>query len=104
MTRVEELEGQIKALSSNELQELRAWLAEYDAEVWDRQFHADAISGRLDAIADQAIRDLSKGRPARVGLRHRSLAVEIPGGLLWFWFGDHDQSLADNAFASMIRA
>jgi hypothetical protein len=35
---VEELEGQIKALSSHEFQELRAWLAEYDAEIWDRQF------------------------------------------------------------------
>ena len=62
MSRVEELEGRIKALSSNEFQELRAWLAEYDAGVWDRQFHADAISGRLDAIADQAMKDFSEGR------------------------------------------
>ena len=43
-------------------QELRAWLAEYDAEVWDQQFHADAISGRLDAMADQAMKDFSEGR------------------------------------------
>ena len=62
MSRVEELEGQIKTLSSNELQELRAWLAGYDAEVWDRQFNADAISGRLDALADQALKDFSEGR------------------------------------------
>jgi len=62
MSRVKELEGQIKALSSNEFQELRAWLAEYDAEIWDRQFLADAISGRLDAIADQAMKDFSEGR------------------------------------------
>ena len=62
MSRVEELEGQIKTLSPNELQELRAWLAEYDAEIWDRQFHTDAISGRLDALADQAIKDFSEGR------------------------------------------
>jgi hypothetical protein len=62
MSRVEELEGQIKTLSSNELQELRAWLAEYDAEIWDRQFNADAISGRLDALADRALNDFSDGR------------------------------------------
>ena len=62
MSRVEELEGQIKALSSNEFRELRAWLAEYDAGVWDRQFHADAISGRLDAVADQAMKDFFEGR------------------------------------------
>jgi hypothetical protein len=62
MSRVEELEGQIKKLSSNELQELRAWLAEYDADVWDRQFDADAISGKLDALADQALKDFAEGR------------------------------------------
>ena len=62
MSRVEELEEQIRSLSSNELQELRAWLAQYDAEVWERQFHADAISGRLDAIADQALKDFFEGR------------------------------------------
>ena len=54
MSRVEELEGQIKALSSSEFQELRAWLAEYDAEAWDRQIETDALSGKLDSIADQA--------------------------------------------------
>jgi len=62
VSRVEELESQIKALSSHELQELRAWLAEYDAEVWDQQFHADALAGRLDSIADQALRDFSENR------------------------------------------
>jgi hypothetical protein len=25
----------------------------------------------------------------RVGLRYRALAVEIEGGLLWFWVGSH---------------
>jgi hypothetical protein len=62
VSRVEELEGKIKALSMRELQELRAWLAEYDAEVWDRQFDADALAGRLDASADQALKDFSDGR------------------------------------------
>lgn len=62
MNRVEELEGQIKALSPNEFHELRAWLAEYDADIWDRQFHSDAISGKLDAIADRALKDFSEGR------------------------------------------
>ena len=62
MSRVEELEGKIKSLSSHELQELRAWLAEYDSEAWDQQFHADATSGRLDALADKALKDFSEGR------------------------------------------
>jgi len=62
VSRVEKLEGQIKELSSNEFQELRAWLAEYKVDVWDQQFHADALAGRLDAIADQALKDFSESR------------------------------------------
>ncbi len=45
MSRVEELESQIKSLSCSEFQELRAWLAEHDAEIWDRQFHDDDPPG-----------------------------------------------------------
>lgn len=26
---------------------------------------------------------------ARIGLRHRALAVDVDGGLLWFWIGSH---------------
>ena len=26
---------------------------------------------------------------ARVGLRHRALAIEVDDGLLWFWIGMH---------------
>jgi hypothetical protein len=62
MSRVEELEGRIKALSAGELRELRAWLYEYDAEAWDQQLHADALSGKLDAFADEALKDHSEGR------------------------------------------
>jgi uncharacterized coiled-coil protein SlyX len=62
VSRVEELECQIKALSSRELQELRAWLAEFNADVWDQQFEADAVAGRLDSIAEQALRDHSEHR------------------------------------------
>ncbi len=25
----------------------------------------------------------------RIGLRYRALAVEVDGGLLWFWIGSH---------------
>lgn len=62
MSRVEELEVRIKALSSHEFQELRAWITELDAEVWDQQFRADVVAGKLDAVADQALKDFSEGR------------------------------------------
>jgi hypothetical protein len=57
MSRVEQIEGQIKELTSEELQSLRAWFAEYDAQIWDRQFDADVHSGKLDQLAADALRE-----------------------------------------------
>jgi len=62
MRRVEELEGQIQTLSSNELQELRDWLNEYEADEWDRQIHADALAGKFDALAVRALQEFADGR------------------------------------------
>ncbi len=62
VSRVEELEGQIKALSSEELQQLRAWFIQFEADLWDQQFDADVVAGRLDGIAGQALKDHSHGR------------------------------------------
>ena len=27
----------------------------------------------------------------RVGLHHRALGVDVEGGILWFWIGDHGE-------------
>ena len=56
MSRVEELEEQVRALDPTELQSFREWFAEFDGELWDRQIESDVASGRLDALADQALR------------------------------------------------
>ena len=40
----------------------RSWFEEFDAEAWDRQFEQDVASGRLDALADVALRNLQEGR------------------------------------------
>ena len=34
---------------------------EKDAEVWDRQLEEDVRAGRLDALAEEALRDLREG-------------------------------------------
>lgn len=56
MSKVEELEKQIEQLSAVELAEFRRWYAEFDAQVWDRQFEADVKAGKLDALAEKASR------------------------------------------------
>ena len=62
MSRVEQLEQQIAELDASELKALRAWFERYDAELWDRQIESDARSGKLDRLAEQALRDHSSGR------------------------------------------
>ena len=49
-------------LSPEELAKFRSWFAGFDAETWDQQFEADVAAGRLDALGDEALRDLDEGR------------------------------------------
>ena len=62
MTKVEQLEREIAALTEAELAEFRRWYAEFDAAVWDRQLEADARSGALDRLADEALREHRAGQ------------------------------------------
>ena len=48
MSTVKDIESAIRALSRADIAELRAWLAEFDADAWDQEIAADAQSGRLD--------------------------------------------------------
>jgi hypothetical protein len=62
MSTVQEITTAVSKLSPEELSAFRAWFAEFDAEVWDRQFEQDVAAGRLDALAEEALRDLHEGR------------------------------------------
>ncbi len=62
MSTVHEIEDAIRKLPDDDLVALRAWFAEFDAAAWDRQFEQDVAEGRLDALADEALRDLREGR------------------------------------------
>jgi len=62
MSTAREIEAAIRQLPADELAELRAWFVEFDAAEWDRQFEEDVAAGRLDALADEALRDFREGR------------------------------------------
>ena len=66
MGKVENIETQIQELSPEELAKLREWLAEFDAEAWDRQFEADVKAGKLDALAERALREHLAGRSTKL--------------------------------------
>ena len=62
MTMVYEIEVAVAKLSREDLSAFRDWFEEFDAEAWDKQFEDDVAAGRLDALAEEALRDLHEGR------------------------------------------
>jgi hypothetical protein len=66
MSKVELIEQQIEKLSSEELAAFRLWYAAFDAEAWDRQFEADVKAGKLDALADKALRAHTSGQSTKL--------------------------------------
>jgi hypothetical protein len=62
MSTVQEIEQAMRRLSPDELAQLRAVFAELDAEAWDARIEADAAAGRLDALAEEALKDFREGR------------------------------------------
>jgi len=106
MTRVENLEGQIKQLTAQELTAFREWFIQFDADVWDRQFESDVHNSKLDkvqSLADKAFallktdprhpslhfKKVDRFWSARVGIQYRALGVDMTDGVLWFWIGSH---------------
>jgi hypothetical protein len=66
MSKVENLEKQIRQLSPEELAEFRRWYADFDGELWDRQFEADVKAGKLDALAERALRAHEAGQSTKL--------------------------------------
>ena len=62
MGTVENIKEAVRKLSLEELAAFRAWFAEFDAASWDREFEEDVAAGRLDQLAEEALRDLREGR------------------------------------------
>ena len=59
---VQELEKAVAQLPSPEPAQFAAWFEEYQADLWDKQIEQDAVSGRLDALAEQANQELEVRR------------------------------------------
>ncbi len=62
MTKVEQLERNVRELTAEELARFREWFAEFDAAAWDRQIEVDATAGQLDRLAEAALADHRAGR------------------------------------------
>ncbi len=54
MTKLQQIEQSIEALSDAEINELAAWFEELRWQRWDRQLEADVAAGKLDRLAEEA--------------------------------------------------
>ena len=66
MGKIENLERQIKELSAAELTAFRDWFAAFDAEAWDRQLETDVRAGKLDALAEKALKAHASGATTKL--------------------------------------
>jgi len=66
MAALETIEKEIMQLSKKELSEFRRWFAEFDAAVWDAQIESDAAAGKLDKIAEEAIKEYKAGEAKEI--------------------------------------
>ena len=66
MSRVREIEKQIRKLSKEEFAELRDWLAEQDWDAWDAQIASDSRSGKLDSLVSEGKAEYDAGRARKL--------------------------------------
>ena len=62
MSKLRQIESAVQRLFSADLARFREWFAEFDAARWDEKLEADVKAGKLDALADRALRDHADGR------------------------------------------
>lgn len=62
MSRLEALQREIERLTDEEMRSLREWFSLRDADEWDRQIAQDVKAGKLDRLAEQALREHAEGR------------------------------------------
>jgi hypothetical protein len=55
MTKIEQIEQDVRKLDRDELAAFRRWFREYDSEEWDRQIEDDVRAGKLDKLAEEAL-------------------------------------------------
>jgi hypothetical protein len=66
MDKVEKIGKKVQGLKPDELEAFRKWFWDFDAQEWDRQFEKDALSGKLDSLADAAIKSFKSGNSPEI--------------------------------------
>lgn len=66
MASVQEIERAVTGLPGPQFVEFRLWFEKYCEDVWDKQFVEDVHAGKLDHLANQALKDVNEGRTTKL--------------------------------------
>lgn len=68
-----ELEQSISKLPPAELLKFREWFLRFDGDRWDEQIEKDAMSGKLESLAQSALSEFRSGQKNPLGfiMQHR---------------------------------
>lgn len=66
MTRIQKLEQEVRKLAPGELAAFRKWFRDYDSDQWDSQIEEDALTGKLDRLAQKALADHKAGKTSQL--------------------------------------
>lgn len=59
---IKDIEKAVTKLPAKKLAAFRAWFYKFENSAWDKQFDQDVKSGKLDRVAEEAVRDYKNGR------------------------------------------
>jgi len=66
MMSVQAIEEAIQQLPEADLVKFRQWFAQFDEHLWDSQIERDANSGKLDALAAEALAEYHAGKATEI--------------------------------------
>ena len=58
MITIEKIKDTVEHLFREELIDFRAWFIEFEAQIWDEKIETDIQAGKLNQLAQQAVKDL----------------------------------------------
>ena len=61
MTKLDDTKNAVAGLAPDELARFREWFEAFDGARFDEKIERDALSGKLDRTAEQAVADFRKG-------------------------------------------
>jgi len=66
MTTVDDIKKAVSGLDPGDLAQFRAWFEAFDEAWFDQKIERDAQAGKLDGLAEQALRDFREGRTREI--------------------------------------